>query len=325
MSSCFVIFAVLLFLFSLFMEIAMQRLWTAKMHKMKIEQVTKKYGPCWHEKTKMGTPTMGGIVFIPVMLVSSVLICFVYGLDNWSTAMQVISYPILAAAVGFVDDWLKYTKHSSDGLKSLQKLLLQVIVTVAWASWVLPDSLYIMPSFAISKIYALLLVSFIGVGFQNAVNVTDGLDGLAAGCSLISLIGALFFLPYSPLLALVTISGCGIALGFLWHNANPASVFMGDVGAHFFAGLLLSVSLASGAFIFILPLGFMFGIEIISVSVQIFAIRRLKRKVFLMSPIHHHFEMLGWKETQIVFRFLIIHTVGMVVFGALFSVFSNTI
>ena len=295
------------------------------MHKMKIEQVTKEYGPCWHEKTKMGTPTMGGIVFIPVIAAAALLIYIMNGSLPTERTAQILSYPILAAVVGFIDDWLKYTKHSSDGLKSLQKLFLQIVVTLLWAYWVLPDTLLVLPFLEIPKLPALLLVIFVGVGFQNAVNVTDGLDGLAAGCSMISLAGALLFLPNDNLVSLFAISGLGIALGFLWHNANPASVFMGDVGAHFFAGLLLSLCLASGAFIMIIPLGFLFGIEIISVAIQIFAIRRLKRKVFLMSPIHHHFEMLGWKETQIVLRFWIVHIVGMLVLMALLFVLVNAI
>lgn len=310
---------------SIVLEIMLQKMWTAKMHKMKIEQVTKEYGPCWHEKTKMGTPTMGGIVFIPVIAAAALLIYIMNGSLPTERTAQILSYPILAAVVGFIDDWLKYTKHSSDGLKSLQKLFLQIVVTLLWAYWVLPDTLLVLPFLEIPKLPALLLVIFVGVGFQNAVNVTDGLDGLAAGCSMISLVGALLFLPNDNLVSLFAISGLGIALGFLWHNANPASVFMGDVGAHFFAGLLLSLCLASGAFIMIIPLGFLFGIEIISVAIQIFAIRRLRRKVFLMSPIHHHFEMLGWKETQIVLRFWIVHIVGMLVLMALLFVLVNAI
>ena len=107
-------------------------------------------------------------------------------------------------------------------------------------------------------------------------------------------------------------------MGFLWHNSNPATVFMGDVGAHFFAGLLFAVCVASRSALFIIPLGFLFGLEIISVSIQIFAIRKLHRKVFLMSPVHHHFEMLGWNEKKIVSRFLIVHATGVFLLIILF-------
>ena len=103
-----------------------------------------------------------------------------------------------------------------------------------------------------------------------------------------------------------------LCLGFLWHNCNPASVFMGDVGAHFLAGLMLSLCICSGAVFYIIPACFFFGVEICSVAIQIVAIRRFHKKVFKMSPIHHHFEMSGWKETQIVTRFWIIHLLGVI-------------
>ena len=302
---------VLILILSLFTEILLQHLWMAEMHKMKIEQVTKLYGPCWQEKAKMGTPTMGGIVFIPVLLFALFIAHLLNPYLQTEGVLKVVSYPLLAAAVGFIDDWLKYKKHSSDGLTSMQKLVLQIAVTIPWAVWTIPDSMVLFPTITIPRALGIIFVVFFGVGFQNAVNVTDGLDGLAIGCVLISLIGALSFLSGDPVIILTIASAIGISLGFLWHNANPASVFMGDVGAHFFAGLLLSLCVNSGALIFIIPLGFMFGIEIISVVIQIAAIRVFKRKVFLMSPIHHHFEMMGWKEPQIVARFWIIHVIGM--------------
>lgn len=305
---------IVIFVFSLLMEIALQKCWIAVMHKYKIEQVTKLYGPAWHEKTKVGTPEMGGVVFFPVLAVALVI----SGIESSEvrTVLLTIMYPLLAAAVGLLDDWLKYHRHSSDGFTSLQKLFLQIAVTLPWACLVVETPFVMLPGFELPYAAGVAIVTFTGVGFQNAVNVTDGLDGLAAGCSFFSFIGALICLvvaqaDYIPVMAAG--AGAGIALGFLWHNANPASVFMGDVGAHFLSGLLLAICVMSNLFIFIIPLGFMFGIEIISVAIQIVAIRKFKRKVFLMSPIHHHFEMLGWKETQIVTRFWIIHIVGMAV------------
>ncbi|MDO5563137.1 MAG: phospho-N-acetylmuramoyl-pentapeptide-transferase [Synergistaceae bacterium] len=307
----------LVILICIVLEILMQNFWIKKMHSLKIEQVTKLYGPAWHEKTKIGTPTMGGVVFIPTLLAVTTLAVYFFDLTQnppyMIKTLQIISYPILAALVGLADDWLKHTRQSSDGFKSLQKLFLQIAVTAPWAMWTMRGSLTLLPNVSLPHIYAVLLVTFVGVGIQNAVNVTDGLDGLAAGCSLISFIGALAFIGLQdPIITLFSSAACGICIGFLWHNCNPASVFMGDVGAHFLAGLLLSVCLCSGAFIAIVPLGIIFGVEILSVSIQIIAIRKFHRKVFLMSPIHHHFELLGWKEPQIVARFLLIHLVGMI-------------
>ncbi|MDO5116407.1 MAG: phospho-N-acetylmuramoyl-pentapeptide-transferase [Synergistaceae bacterium] len=303
-------------LFAFIFELLIQRRWIGVMHKMKIEQVTKLYGPSWHEKTKMGTPTMGGIVFIPVALLCLPLIMTLSGDFSWEYALRLLSYPIAAAAVGLIDDWMKYSRHSSDGLKSLQKLALQTAVTIPWALWVSSPPYMILPGIELSRALFVLLVAFIGVGLQNAVNVTDGLDGLAAGCSLISFTAALTFIDGGAALTLFIAAACGICLGFLWHNANPAEVFMGDVGAHFLAGFLLSICLNAGVLIFVVPLGFFFGVEILSVAIQIIAIRCFHRKVFRMSPIHHHFEMAGWQETRIVTRFWIAHILGIVLLMA---------
>ena len=302
---------------SLFAEIFFQQLWIKKMHGLKIEQVTKLYGPSWHEKTKTGTPTMGGIIFVPVFLVSIYAGSFLSTFADLNTLAKIALYPVLAAAVGFWDDWIKYSRRSSDGLKSMEKLVLQIIVTIPWAVWVTPDSMLLFPTILIPRYVGIGLITFTGVGLQNAVNVTDGLDGLAAGSVLISLLGALSFLGGEPSVIISIGSAAGICLGFLWHNSCPASVFMGDVGAHFFAGLLLSLCVVSGAFIFIIPISFIFGLEIISVAIQIISIRSFNKKIFLMSPVHHHFEMLGWKETQIVTRFWIVHAAGMLILMSL--------
>lgn len=311
----------LVLIFSFCAELILQKKWIAVMKRMKIEQVTKLYGPAWHEKTKMGTPTMGGVVFIPALALSLPLIFFFGSGHSASDALRILLYPVLAAAVGFADDWLKYSRHSSDGLTSLNKLALQIAVTLPWALWVSRPPFELLPHLRLPYPLYAAVVTFIGVGLQNAVNVTDGLDGLAAGCSLISFIAALAFLPRSPLTVLTAAAACGICLGFLWHNANPASVFMGDVGAHFLAGFMLSLCINSGMLIMVIPICFIFGAEIFSVTVQIFAIRRLHRKVFLMSPLHHHFEMLGWKETQIVARFYIAHILGICLLSVLLFYF----
>lgn len=309
--------ALLLFVFMLLvamlLEILLQRFWIAKMRELKIRQVTKLYGPSWHEKAKAGTPTMGGVVFFPVLLFALLISrLMVYALEV-GDIVRILSYPLLAAAVGFIDDWIKHSRRSSDGISSMQKLALQIIVTVPWAVWILPDGLPLWPDLIVPGFAGVAVLTFVGVGLQNAVNVTDGLDGLAVGCALISFFAALCFFCHDVYTFVPAAAACGICMGFLWHNANPASVFMGDVGAHFLAGLMVTLCVMSGMFICVIPLGFMFGLEIISVAVQITAIRGFKKKVFLMSPMHHHFEMLGWSETQIVTRFWVIHLVGLLI------------
>ena len=339
------LFVIFFLLFVFLTEIFLQNWWIKVMHKEKIEQVTKLYGPAWHEKTKLGTPTMGGVVFaavallcVPVVMLwmwQSGAFLFIPREDSifdwwkfWATlsdSAAILSYPILAGAVGFADEWLKYRRHSSDGFTSKQKLALQILVTLPWAAWMYFYVGYadigVMRSFVVFA----AVVTFIGVGLQNAVNVTDGLDGLAAGCSFITFVALLpltaFCAGMSTSAVLYNLMAIALCL-VLWHNCNPASVFMGDVGAHFLAGLMLSLCICSGAVFYIIPVCFFFGVEICSVAIQIVAIRKFHRKVFKMSPIHHHFEMSGWKETQIVTRFWIIHLIGVVILCMAYIVFA---
>lgn len=285
-----------------------QRVWIKWMKKFQLGEAIKSYGPKSHFKKK-GTPSMGGIVGL--FLVPFVIVAL-YAVDiaGFGTLVKIWSYPVLAALVGFTDDTLKLVRTSSEGLASLQKLLLQILVTLPWAYIVSRSGVYMTPGYSIGAVPGFMILSFLGVGILNAVNVTDGLDGLAAGTVSISLLAAvvLFDAEGVPASAML---GLSILLAFLWHNAHPANVFMGDVGSHMWGALLLSLCLNGHSLILILPLGFIFGIELISSAIQIVAIRKFNRKVFLMSPFHHHFEEMGWKETTIVTRFWLIHIAGI--------------
>lgn len=311
------------------LEIILQKAWIAKMRSLKIEQVTKLYGPSWHEKTKTGTPTMGGVVFIPALAVPLLILCVIMpGIMSLKRVLILLSYPLLAAAVGFTDDWLKHKRGSADGLTSIQKFILQVATTLFWILFIAPEGTanvslleFHGSSVWLSAWAGVLLLTFTGVGLQNAVNVTDGLDGLAAGCAAMSMAFSLIILGAQGARQEVVITllfSLFVCAAFLWHNSHPASVFMGDVGAHFIAGVLFAAFALSNNFLLIVPVGFIFGVEMLSVVIQIIAIRFFKRKVFRMSPVHHHFEMLGWSETQIVTRFYIIHCVGFLVTLAAF-------
>ncbi|MDO4987543.1 MAG: phospho-N-acetylmuramoyl-pentapeptide-transferase [Synergistes sp.] len=304
------IYLIAIALLAFFLEITIQRFWIDAMRKMKLEQVTKLYGPKWHEENKLGTPEMGGVVFVAVAVIVAIILC-VSGFWSFTEVLLCVTYPIAAAAVGFADDLLKHLRRSSDGFTSMQKLFLQIAVTVPCVSYAAVPPYIILPYVEVSYPVYVAAVSFIGVGLLNAVNVTDGLDGLAVGCSLFSFVGALFVLCENADAMIIAAMGCGVSLGFLWHNSHPASVFMGDVGSHFLAALILTVCLTSGSVPAVFPLGFMFGIEIFTVFIQIVAIRHFHRKIFKMSPVHHHFELCGWKETKIVARFWLIHIVGM--------------
>lgn len=293
----------------------LQGKWIDWMHRFHLGQAIKEYGPKAHLK-KRGTPSMGGVVALLLVpfTVGAVFFC---DPSMPSDMAKIWSYPVLVAAIGLLDDVLKHRSKSSEGLRSLQKLLLQIAVTVPWACFIAKEGLYLTPNEIISAIYGVPLLVFLGVGIQNAVNVTDGLDGLAGGSIAISL-ASIVLLASSALTAIpnvVVVSasvGLGLISAFLWHNANPAELFMGDVGAHFWAGVLIGLCVTARFFVLIFAVGFIFGIEIITVAIQILAIRKFHRKIFKMSPLHHHFELVGWKETTIVTRFWLVHLAGIV-------------
>lgn len=287
--------------------------WIRLVRKWEVRQVEKSYGLSTHVEKKSGTPTMGGVVF-PIVF----SLCLVsFGNLSWEAVPGLLGLPLGAFAVGFTDDWLKFSKRSSEGLKSLEKLTLQILVALPWSAYVLlVNRAELFPGISLGLIPAIALLSFFSVGMMNAVNVTDGLDGLAAGASGLSFAGlALLSLAGSGVFGIVPLVGAGICAGFLWHNAHPARVFMGDCGSHFLGGLLVSLCVSGGGLMLLVPFGFLFGVEIASVAIQIVAIRGFGKKVFRMSPLHHHFELLGWHETQVVTRFWLIHAAGMIATG----------
>ncbi|MCX7827863.1 MAG: phospho-N-acetylmuramoyl-pentapeptide-transferase [Thermanaerothrix sp.] len=294
----------LVFILTFLSQVFSQELWVRFMVHLKIKQNVKEYGPEGHV-AKVGTPSMGGVVF-PLCAVP---LLYLYGRDIWN----LFSLPLLAAAVGYLDDHAKVIRRSGDGLSSLQKLGLQVALSIPWCAWVsMTEGIYLWPGMRVAEYFAIPLLLFLSVGIQNAVNVTDGLDGLAAGTMAISVLGFTPFLLGNPMGLAFAVALLAVCLAFLWHNSYPARVFMGDGGAHFLAGALLVLGVISGRLWLLLPMGFLFGVEIFSVAIQIVAIRGFGRKVFKMSPIHHHFELIGWPETRIVARFWLTHILGMV-------------
>lgn len=284
--------------------------WIRLVRKWEVRQVEKSYGLASHVERKSGTPTMGGVVF-PLACVVGLAAA---GGVRWASVPGIWGLPLGAFAVGFTDDWLKFSTMSSEGLKSMEKLLLQILVALPWSAYViLVDRVNLVPGISLHALPAIGILTFFAVGMINAVNVTDGLDGLAAGASGISFLGlALILGGRSPEVAQAACLALGLCAGFLWHNAYPAGVFMGDGGSHFLGGLLVSLCVLGGGLPFLVPFGFLFGVELVSVAVQIVAIRRFNRKIFRMSPVHHHFELLGWAETQVVVRFWLVHAGGMI-------------
>ncbi|MDR3322208.1 MAG: phospho-N-acetylmuramoyl-pentapeptide-transferase [Synergistaceae bacterium] len=286
----------------------LQRIWISLMRRFGLGEAIKDYGPESHLKKK-GTPSMGGVValvLVPLAVVSARL-CGVTGLREM---LYIWTFPVMAALVGLLDDLIKRLRKSSEGLRSLQKLALQIAVTVPWAIWASRGGVFLTPTLALEPFAGAALLSFFGVALMNGVNVTDGVDGLAGSAIAISLSAMLLCSAHVPVRVSAAV-GLALVSAFLWHNSNPAELFMGDVGAHLWAGLLLALCVESKYVLFVFPIGFLFGVEIATVAIQITAIRKFGRKVFRMSPLHHHFELLGWREPKIVFRFCVAHLVGM--------------
>jgi phospho-N-acetylmuramoyl-pentapeptide-transferase len=289
-------------------------------------------GPPSHLLTKTGTPTMGGIMILGGLLVSTLL---------WANLTNPYVWVVLGvtfgfALIGFYDDYLKVTKTTHTGLSGRMRLGAEfVIAGIAVAAMVVigrpPLSTSI--AFPLLKIavfdlgwFFVALGAFVIVGAGNAVNLTDGLDGLAivpvmiaaASFALIAyLVGNLVFAEYLQLrhvsrageLAVVCGAMIGAGLGFLWFNAPPASIFMGDTGSLALGGMLGAIAVATKHEIVLAIIGGLFVLEAVSVIVQVVSFKLTGKRVFRMAPIHHHFEQLGWTEAQVVIRFWIVAVV----------------
>ncbi|HYF09660.1 MAG TPA: phospho-N-acetylmuramoyl-pentapeptide-transferase [Acetobacteraceae bacterium] len=286
-------------------------------------------GPESHLLTKKGTPTMGGVMILGALVVSTLLWADLRNGFVWAVLLLTVGYGLL----GFADDWLKVTKRNTKGVSGRVKLAVQAGLGLAVAAWITA----LMPG-PLSGTLALpfikdLLVPFgllfplvgmlVMMGASNAVNLTDGLDGLAivpvmiaaAVFALIAyLVGNRIFSDYLQLhyvpgtgeLAVFASALIGAALGFLWFNAPTAAVFMGDTGSLALGGALGALAVATKHEIVLFIVGGLFVVETVSVIIQVVWFKRTGRRVFLMAPLHHHFEKKGWAEPTIVIRFWII-------------------
>ncbi len=286
-------------------------------------------GPEGHLLTKKGTPTMGGTLILLSLSVATLLWADLSNRFVWIVLLVTCSYGV----IGFVDDYLKVTKRSPEGLPGKVKLLGQVIVAVAAA--VAVQSLTAEPlagKLAVPFFKNLLLdlgifyvvfAAFVMVGASNAVNLTDGLDGLAIVPVMIAasvfgliayLVGNSVFSGYLQIhyiagageLAVICGALLGAGLGFLWFNAPPALVFMGDTGSLALGGALGTISVVAKHELVLAIVGGLFVLETVSVVVQVVSFKLTGRRVFKMAPLHHHFEKKGWAESTIVIRFWII-------------------
>lgn len=314
------------FVIALAVTLALGPVFIPWLHKLKFGQEIREEGPKWHQK-KSGTPTMGGIMFISG-IAASVVVCTVIfavrGTIGANTGKMALLFVIALGfgIIGFIDDYIKVVKKRNLGLTALQKFALQLLLTVVYVvalgfmgelktevfipftrlSWNMPIWLYIP------------FVMFVMIGVVNAVNLTDGLDGLASS---VTAVVSLFFL-----LMTATVKETGIMyfsaaiagalLAFLAYNRYPARVFMGDTGSLFLGAAVALMAIDMGFHIYLIPVGFVYFAETLSVILQTSYFKYTKKKygegrrIFKMSPLHHHFEMCGWSEKKIVRVFTLV-------------------
>ncbi len=279
------------------------------LRRFKFGQSIREEGPKSHMK-KAGTPTMGGVIFLLSIIATTVMMSLVKG-DFTSQTIILVLVLIGFGVVGFLDDGLKIIFKRNLGLTSLQKLIAQIVISIA-AYFLLKlgtfhNTVQIpFTDFAIhlGLAYVLFLVFWL-VGFSNAVNLTDGLDGLVSGTASIAFAayGVLALLNDQMDVAIFAFAVVGALLGFLIFNANPAKVFMGDTGSLALGGALAMLSILVGQELLLLLIGIIFVVETLSVIMQVASFKLTGKRIFKMSPLHHHFELLGWSEWRIVLTF----------------------
>jgi phospho-N-acetylmuramoyl-pentapeptide-transferase len=325
-----------------------------RLRQFQIGQHIRDDGPS-HHQVKAGTPTMGGILIV----VSTILPTFLWA-DLTNPFIQISLVSIIGfGAVGFADDYIKIVRRRSLGLTARKKMGLQITLSLSicifllWmhsqgaykTNLIVPFFKQFTPSlllggllespylFPLGFIPFLIFVTVVIVGSSNAVNLTDGLDGLAIGCVIVAA-SALTVLTYATGNAVlanyldiqflrevgeVTIfcgAMVGASLAFLWYNCHPAEVFMGDVGSLALGGAIGTLGVIIKQEILLLAIGGVFVLEALSVMIQVFSFKFRRKRIFRMAPIHHHFELLGWKENKVVIRFWIV--------ALIFALFSLT-
>lgn len=272
-----------------------------KLHQLKFGQSIREEGPKSHQ-AKSGTPTMGGMMIILGLVVGTLVA------GQWSVELGLALFIVLGHfVIGFVDDYIKVVRKHNLGLKAKQKLLGQIIMAAMVAYFGnLPTDLWVpfVGNVELGSFFYVLLF-FVLVGTTNAVNLTDGLDGLAAGtvsvASLCFMVVCLILGNYN--LAIFCAATVGACLAFLKFNYNPAKIFMGDTGSLALGGAIASMGILTHTELLLVVIGFIFVMEAMSVIIQVISFKTTGKRVFLMSPIHHHFELKGWKETKVVHTF----------------------
>ncbi|MDX8364970.1 phospho-N-acetylmuramoyl-pentapeptide-transferase [Cytobacillus sp. IB215665] len=284
------------------------------LRRLKFGQSIRDEGPKSHQK-KSGTPTMGGIVILLSIILTVIIMTSKY------TEVTVNTYLLLFVTLGygllgFLDDFIKVVMKRNLGLTSKQKLAGQIIIAIIFYVVLMQNNIsttVAIPGFDVSIdlswAYIILLIFWL-VGFSNAVNLTDGLDGLVSGTAAVAF-GAFAVLAWNQTqydIAIFAVAVVGAVLGFLVFNAHPAKVFMGDTGSLALGGALATVAILTKLEIILLIIGGVFVIETLSVIIQVISFKTTGKRVFKMSPLHHHYELVGWSEWRVVVTFW---TVGL--------------
>ena len=280
------------------------------LRRLKFGQSIREEGPDAHKK-KAGTPTMGGLIFLGSIIISMIVLSYIY--EDVLTTQTIVLMIVLGGfgLIGFLDDFIIVVMKRNLGLTSIQKLIGQIVIAII-AYFLLKmgpfDTTVIIPftdfSIDLGIFYVAFLVFWL-VGFSNAVNLSDGLDGLVAGTSTIAFAAfGVYALAYEQNdIAIFSFVVAGAMLGFLLFNMKPAKVFMGDTGSLALGGAIAMLSILVKQELLLLVIGIVYVIETLSVMIQVTSFKLTGKRVFKMSPIHHHFELSGWSEWKIVIVF----------------------
>ena len=307
------------FFVSLAVTVLMGFILIPRLRILKFGQQILEDGPAWH-KSKAGTPTMGGIMFITGVLISSVIALLV-DFDIKYLSMLVVALGF--GVIGFVDDYVKVVKHRNLGLTASQKFILQAVLAIVYVlilkySGDLSSEIIIpFTSKTLSMPWWLYVVFilFVVTGTVNAVNLTDGLDGLATSITIavslfLAVVGIIFAESAAGYFSAAVLGGC---IGFLFFNHYPAKVFMGDTGSLFLGGAISVIAVGLKMPLILVIAGFVYLFETLSVIIQVTYFKKTGKRVFKMTPIHHHFEKCGWREKKIVAVFTAVTAVLCVI------------
>src|SRR5271156_4186231 len=282
------------------------------LRKREFGQQIREDGPEGHH-VKAGTPTMGGVLIFLAVSVPFLI------LSNYEwRSLGVFGVAIACALLGFADDYIKLVRRRSLGLRARTKLGITIAISLGlW--YVARYQAHLAPELQLNfvdyhvdlgPLYP-LLIYLVVAGTTSAVNLTDGLDGLAAGCAAIVLLAYIGITFITGALDMAMLAGClvGACIGFLWFTAFPATIFMGDTGSLGLGGAIAGLAVMTKTEVLLILLGGIFVIEALSVVIQVVSFQTTRRRVFLMAPIHHHFEMKAWSETKIILRFWIVASI----------------